>query len=135
MSAYHEAFWAFVGTTGPIIVLANVVTFGHSTDAIVRLRARDRNWAKVPGKNWASTELFRLLRLGHLGFVGVCFALSLALTILAALSLWQRTDIIAGSGVIALLIITFVLLFILGVCSASFKRRLSNFGESPGEEE
>ncbi len=41
MSAYHEAFWLFIGTTGPIIALANVVTFGQATDAVVLLREPD----------------------------------------------------------------------------------------------
>jgi hypothetical protein len=135
MSDYHDMFWVLVGTIGPIIALTNVVTFGHATNAIARLRARDRNWANVPGKNRVSTEFFRFLRLGHIYFVGLCFALSLTLTTLAVFALWQRTDVIAGPVVITLLIITFALLFILEICSASFRRRLTNLREPQDEEE
>jgi hypothetical protein len=130
MSAYREAFWAFVGTTGPIITLANVITFGDATTAVTKLRDQDRKSASVPGQNRVKTEFFRLLRRGHIYFVSLCFALSLTLTTLAAFALWQQTDIIAGPWVIALIIITFTLLFILGACSASFKRRLKDLQES-----
>jgi hypothetical protein len=51
MSAYHELFWAFVGTTGPIIALANVTTFGRATTAVAELRDLDRKWTPVPGQN------------------------------------------------------------------------------------
>jgi type VI protein secretion system component VasK len=82
-----------------------------------------------------NTEFFRLLRLGHIYFVGLCFALSLTLTTLAVFALWQRTDVIAGPVVIALLIITFALLFILEICSASFRRRLTKLREPQHEEQ
>jgi hypothetical protein len=134
MPDYHEAFWIFVGTTGPIIALANVITFGDATTAIVKLREQDREWKSVDGQNWVKSKIFYLLRRGHIYFVGLCFALSLTLTTLAAVALWQQTDIIAGPWVIALIIITFALLFILGACSESFKRRLKALRE-PQEEE
>ena len=130
MSAFRETFWAFVGTTGPIIALANVLTFGDATDAVVRLRDQDRKPVPPGGKNWVKAKLFRLLRLGHIYFVGACFALALALTLLAALSLWQHKNVIAGPWVIVLLIITFALLFTLGACSAAFKRRLDDLEKS-----
>lgn len=127
MSAYHEAFWIFVGTTGPIIALANVVTFGQATDAVVRLREQDKRPAEVPpGTSRPRAEFFRILRLGHIYFVSLSFAFSLTLTLLAALSLWSQSNIIPGPVVIGLLVITFVLLFILGACSASFTRRLED---------
>lgn len=140
MSAYREAFWLFVGTTGPILALANVLTFSDATYAVARLRRYDRKSDPedrkltcedqksdpVPRKDRMRIEFFRLLRLGHIYFVALCFALSLTLTLLAAFALWQRTDIIAGPWVIVLIIITFALLFILGACSASFKRRLDD---------
>jgi uncharacterized membrane protein YccC len=139
MSAYHQAFWAFVGTTGPIIALANVLTFNDATYAVARLRRNDRKSApedrepaSVLGKDRVRAEFFRILRLGHIYFVGLCFALSLTLTLLAAFALWQRTDIIAGPWVIVLIIITFTLLFILGACSAAFKRRLEDLQRISG---
>lgn len=134
MSGYHEAFWIFVGTTGPIIALANVITFGDATTAVVRLRDQDRVWKPADGENQVKSKVFYLLRRGHIYFVGLCFALSLTLTTLAAIALWQQTDIIAGPLVIALIIITFALLFILGACSESFKRRLEALRESRKEE-
>jgi hypothetical protein len=135
MSAYREAFWIFVGTTGPIIALANVITFGDATTAVVKLRDQDRKWGPAPGQNRVKSKFFYLLRRGHIYFVGLCFALSLTLTTLAAFALWLQTNIIAGPWVIALIIITFVLLFILGACSASFKRRLKALQESQKEEQ
>ena len=134
MSAYHEAFWVFVGTTGPIIALANVITFGDATTAVAKLRNQDRNWNPDPGQNEVKSRIFYLLRRGHIYFVGLCFVLSLTLTTLAAFALWQQTDIIAGPWVIALIFITFSLLFILGACSESFKRRLKALPEPPEEE-
>jgi hypothetical protein len=135
MSAYHELFWAFVGTTGPIIALANVTTFGHATTAVAKLRDLDRKWTPVPGQNPIRSGFFYLLRRGHIYFVGLCFALSLTLTILAALALWQQSDVIAGTWAITLIIITFVLLFILAACSESFKRRLKALPESHKQEQ
>jgi hypothetical protein len=135
MSDYHEAFWIFVGTTGPIIALANVITFGDATTAVAKLRDQDREWNPVSGQNRVKSKIFYLLRRGHIYFVGLCFALSLILTTLAAFALWQQTDIIAGPWVIALIIITFALIFILGACSESFKRRLKALPESQEEEE
>ena len=135
MSAYHDMFWAFVGTAGPIIGLANVITFGDATTAVANLRDEDRNWTPDPKQNPVKERFFYLLRRGHIYFVGLCFALSLTLTTLAALALWQRSDIIAGPWVIALIIITFVLLFILGACSESFKRRLEALKESQKKEQ
>lgn len=146
MSAYRETFWAFVGTTGPIIALANVLTFSDATYAVARLRVYDsksvpEDRKSVPedqqptsdaGKDGARTKFFRVLRRGHIYFVGLCFALSLTLTLLAALALWQHSDIIPGPWVIVLIIITFVLLFILGACSAAFKRRLEDLQKIPG---
>jgi hypothetical protein len=146
MSAYRETFWAFVGTTGPIIALANVLTFSDATYAVARLRVYDRKSVpedrkSVPedqqptsdaGKDGARTKFFRVLRRGHIYFVGLCFALSLTLTLLAALALWQHSDIIPGPWVIVLIIITFVLLFILGACSAAFKGRLEDLQKIPG---
>jgi hypothetical protein len=127
MPAYHEAFWIFIGTTGPIIALANVVTFGQATDAVVRLREHDKGPAVVrPGTSRGRAEFFRMLRLGHIYFVCLSFALSLTLTLLAAFSLWSQSDVMPGPWVFLLLIITFVLLFILGACSASFTRRLDD---------
>jgi hypothetical protein len=130
MSAYPEMFWAFVGTTGPIIALANVVTFGQATDAVVRLRDEDRKAILEHEEKRAKKRIFRILRLGHIYFVSVCFALSVVLTMLAAFALWRHENSLAVPGVIALLIITFALLFILGACSASFSRRLADLEES-----
>lgn len=131
MSAYHEAFWIFVGTTGPIIALANVLTFGDATDAVNRLRDQDPNPTSFSEERGVRAKFFHLLRLGHIYFVALCFALALTLTLLAAFSLWQEADIIAGSWVIALLVVTFILLFILGSCSASFKRRMEDLQKYP----
>jgi hypothetical protein len=135
MSNYHEIFWAFVGTTGPIIALANVITFGDATTAVVKLSDLDRKWTPVPGQSRVTSGFFYLLRRGHIYFVGLCFALSLTLTTLAALALWQQSDIIAGPVVITLIISTFVLLFILAACSESFKRRLKDLRESQRKEQ
>jgi hypothetical protein len=135
MSAYHDLFWVFVGTTGPIIALANVITFGDATTAVAKLRDLDRNWTPVPGERQVRSKFFYHLRRGHIYFVGLCFALSLTLITLAALALWQQSDIIAGPWVITLIIITFVLLFILGACSESFKRRLEDLRESQKKEQ
>jgi ABC-type glycerol-3-phosphate transport system permease component len=115
MAAYREQFWVFVGTTGPIIALASVLTFGQATDAWHYLRKED--------KESKGSRFWRLMRLSHIYFVVLSFALSLTLTILAAYSLWQRTNAINGPWVIALIFVTFVLVFILGACTASFKRR------------
>jgi hypothetical protein len=122
MSAYREGFWLFVGTTGPIIALANVLTFGQATDAQVFLRDEDPQSQPQPGDHLGD-KFFRLLRRGHIFFVTLCFLLSVALTMLAAFSLWQRANVLAGSWTIALLIITFALLFVLGACSAALRRR------------
>jgi uncharacterized membrane protein YhaH (DUF805 family) len=135
MSAYHEIFWAFVGTTGPIIALANVITFGDATTAVVKLHDIDRKWTPVLEESRVKSRFFYLLRRGHIYFVGLCFILALTLTTLAGLSLWQQSDIIAGPLVIAFIIITFVLLFILGACSESFKRRLEDTRESQKKEQ
>ncbi len=133
MPTYHEAFWVLMGTIAPIIALANVVTFSQATDAVIYLRKKDRqqkqssgnNSQQSSGNNSLIDRSFSLLRHGHIYFVGLCFALSLVLILLAALSLWQREDAIAGSWVIALLLVTFLLLFVLGACSASFNRKLA----------
>jgi hypothetical protein len=55
------------------------------------------------------------------------------LTLLAAFSLWWQKNVIAGPWVIVLLSVTFALLFILGACSAAFKRRLKDLRESEKE--
>jgi hypothetical protein len=130
MSAYPETFWAFVGTTGPVIALANVVTFSQATDAVVQLRDEDLKPVLEHEEKRARKKIFRILRLGHIYFVSVCFALSVVLTMLAAFALWRHENSLAVPWVIALLIITFVLLFILGACSASFSRRLADLKES-----
>ena len=131
MPAYHEAFWIFIGTTGPIIALANVITFGQATDAVVRLREEDRRRPEVPsGRSRLSAELFRILRLGHIYFVCLSFASSLALTLFGALSLWSQSNFIPGPVVIWLLVLTFALLFVLGACSSSFTRRLEDLRAS-----
>lgn len=126
MSAYHETFWVFIGTTGPIIALANVITFSQATDALTLLPEKDRSPGLDAGKSSRRSGFFRFLRRWHIVFVAVCFACSLALTLLAALSLWQHKDSIPGPVVIGILVFTFVLLFILGACSASFARRLDD---------
>jgi hypothetical protein len=136
MAAYDESFWVFVGTTGPIVALANVVTFGQATDAVALLRVRDRRSVPVPGENRVRTEFFRLLRRGHIYFVGLSFAFSRIFTTLSAFALWERENIIAGPWVIALIITAFALLFILGACSAALTRRLSALREfAAGDEE
>lgn len=76
------------------------------------------------------SRFFYLLRGGHIFFVSLCFALSLTLTTLAAFALWWRSDVMPGPWAIALVIITFILLFILAACSESFKRRLEDLRES-----
>ena len=120
MSDYHEAFWVFVGTTGPIIALASVLTFGQATDAWALLRDEDRQSTHSRGDRF-----WRLMRLSHIYFVILSFTLSLALTLLAAVALWQRMDVIDGPWVIVLISVTFLLVFILGACTASFRRRLN----------
>jgi hypothetical protein len=132
MSAYREAFWVFVGTTGPIIALASVLTFGQATDAWAYLRDQDWSTTPPPGKKPTGWPKFwRFMRQSHIYFVILSFALSLTLTMLAAVALWQRTDIIDGPWVIALIFITFVLVFILGACTASFRRALKAAERNP----
>ena len=126
MSAYHEAFWVFIGTTGPIIALANVITFSQATDAVALLPEKDRSPELDADKSTLRSGFFGFLRRWHIVFVAVCIACSLALTLLAALSLWQHKDRIPGPVVNGILVFTFVLLFILGACSATFARRLED---------
>lgn len=127
---YHESFWILIGTAAPIIALANVVTFGQAMDAKARLssQGRDRDFS-TPRKTF-----FSLLRLGHPYFVGLCFLASAALIILAAASLWQEKDVWAGFWTIFLLGATLILLFILGVCSASFNRKLEDWKIAQGRQ-
>jgi hypothetical protein len=131
MSAYREPFWVFVGTTGPIIALATVLTFGHATDARAYLRGPNEKSAPDPGESERHFRFWRFMRRSHFYFVILSFALSLTLTMLAAVALWQRTNIIDGSWVMALIFITFVLVFILGACTASFRRDLDPLRNPP----
>jgi hypothetical protein len=137
MSTYHEAFWVFVGTTGPILALANVVTFSQATDWFA-VRDKERELAAVGRQSGKGSEdtngeqqersdrFYKFLRDGHIWFVGLCFSLSLILTTVAAFALsWQRTVFPGPPGVIGLIIATFVLLFVLGACSAALGRRMA----------
>jgi uncharacterized membrane protein YccC len=133
MSAYREGFWAFVGTTGPIIALASVLSFGQATDAKTLLGNQDRRSASSPDED-GRDRFWRIMRLSHIYFVILSFALSLTLTMLAAVALWQRTNVMDGPWVMVLIFITFVLVFVLGACTASFKRRLNSLQSAPEED-
>jgi hypothetical protein len=125
MSAYHEQFWVFVGTTGPIIALGTVLTFGQATDARAFLREQEeRRSTPDTCESWRHFKFWRFMRRSHFYFVILSFVLSMTLTMLAAVSLWRQTNTIDGPWVIALIFMTFVLVFILGACTASFNRRL-----------